>query len=171
MEQQNPEEYRKQRLSALVRLYQSDLLRLCCVCLQDASQAEDAVQETFIKAYRGLTHFRGESSEKTWLIRIAINTCRDMRRSAWFRHMNRRVTPEMLPDAAQAFTPGDEELVLAIMNLPDKLREVIVLHYDQQMSVKEIAALYGISSPAVSNRLARARNMLRNALEGRQEDE
>lgn len=171
MERRDAEEARKQRLAELVRLYQSDLLRLCCVCLQDASQAEDAVQETFIKAYRGLKHFRGESSEKTWLIRIAVNTCRDMRRSAWFRHMNRRVTPDMLPDAIEAYTPADEDLVVAIMNLPPRLREAVVLHYDQQMSVKEIAALCGVSSPAVSNRLARARKMLRIALEGRQEDE
>ena len=57
---------------------------MCCVYLRDASMAEDAVQETFLKAYRALDSFKGDSSEKTWLYSIAMNVCRDMRRLAWY---------------------------------------------------------------------------------------
>ena len=73
----------KKRLCTLIDQYERELRRLCCVYLRDLSMAEDAVQETFIKAYQHMDAFRGESSEKTWLYRIAINVCRDMRRSKW----------------------------------------------------------------------------------------
>lgn len=72
----------RQRLVRLVEQYQTDLLRLCYIQLHDTALAEDAVQETFIKAYRSFPSFRGDCSEKTWLMRIAVNTCRDMIHSA-----------------------------------------------------------------------------------------
>ena len=75
--------------SHLVESYQLPLRRMCCVWLRDRDLAEDAVQETFFKAWKGAPSFRGECSEKTWLMRIAVNVCRDMRRSAWHRHVER----------------------------------------------------------------------------------
>ena len=88
----------KQRLTRLVRQYQTDLLRICYIQLHDTALAEDAVQETYLKAYRSMPAFRGDCSEKTWLMRIAVNVCRDMLRSAWFRHLDRRITLEQLPE-------------------------------------------------------------------------
>ena len=70
-----------ERIERMVNLYQLSLLRLCVMYLHDEEQAKDAVQETFIKAYRNLDSFRADSSEKTWLTRIAINTCKNMHRS------------------------------------------------------------------------------------------
>ena len=98
-----------QTLNRFAEQYQTELLRMCCLYLRDAELAKDAVQETYLKAYRALDSFRGECAEKTWLLRIAINTCRDMRRSAWFRHIDRRVTPDMLPTAFHPFEEADEE--------------------------------------------------------------
>ena len=63
-----------QTFTQLVESYQPMLIKMCYVYLRDAEQARDAVQETFLKAYRSITAFRGECSEKTWLTRIAINT-------------------------------------------------------------------------------------------------
>ena len=60
-------------ISQWIRTYEKDLLRLCCVYLKDVALAEDAVQETFLKAYSHLPSFRGNSSPKTWLVRIAIS--------------------------------------------------------------------------------------------------
>ena len=90
-------EDRESRLTALVEAYQETLLKICYVYLKDRDLARDAVQETFFRAYRGLAGFRGESSEKTWLIRIAANVCRSQLRGGWFRCLDRRVTPEDLP--------------------------------------------------------------------------
>ena len=81
-----------------------------------------------LKAYRGFDSFRGESSEKTWLCRIAVNVCRDFERGSWFRHTDRRVTPDMLPETVEPPAERDIDLTLAIMALPRKLREAVILY-------------------------------------------
>lgn len=161
-------ESREKRLTRLVEAHQGLLLRICYVKLADAELARDAVQETFLKACRALDDFRGEASERTWLIRIAANTCRSMKRSGWLRHNDRRITPEDLPLAADVTPDEDVDLMCAVMALPEKLREVILLCYWQNMSVTEIARALGLGQPAVSGRLARARTKLRALLEGRE---
>ena len=149
--------------------HQTALLRLCYLYLHDVQLAEDAVQETFIKAARTLDKFRGESSEKTWLTRIAMRTCCDMRRSFWFRRVDRCVTPEMLPEPVQDTAEDETALTIAVMNLPKKEREAILLYYYQDMNVSEIAEVLGVTQPTVSYRLRRAREKLRQELEGREE--
>ena len=89
-------------LNRLVEQYQTPLRRMCFIMLRDEELAKDAVQDTFLKVYKNIDVFRGECSEKTWLICIAINTCRDYRRSAWFRYLDRRITPEDLPLASSS---------------------------------------------------------------------
>ena len=160
-----------QAIEELIALYQTSLLRLCYLQLQDRALAEDAVQETFLKAYKGFSAFRGECSRKTWLVRIAVNTCRDMRRAAWFRHTDRRVTPDMLPQPVSFPESRDQDLTLAVMNLPQKLREAIILYYYQELSTREIAQALNIAQPSVAGRLKRGREKLRIALEGRELDE
>ena len=94
---QGPNSSREARLNELMLTHEKELTRLCCLYLHDALLAQDAVQETFLKAYRRLDSFRGEASEKTWLYRIAVNTCRDMARGGWFRHVDRAVEIETCP--------------------------------------------------------------------------
>lgn len=113
-----PDFVHTQTLNRLVEQYQTDLLRMCYLYLHDAELARDAEQETYLKAYRALDSFRGECGEKTWLMKIAMNTFRDLRRSAWFRHIDRRVTPDMMPSAFVAFEEKDEEVLTAVMALP-----------------------------------------------------
>lgn len=161
-------ESREMRLTRLVEAHQGLLLRICYVKLADAELARDAVQETFLKACRALDDFRGEASERTWLIRIAVNTCRSMKRSGWLRHNDRRITPEDLPLAADVSRDEDVDLMCSVMALPEKLREVILLYYWQNMNVTEIARALDLGQPAVSGRLARARTKLRAMLEGRE---
>ena len=121
----DPDSRRDQTIERLITQHQTSLLRLCYVQLQDQALAEDAVQETFLKAYKGFDSFRGDSSEKTWLTRIAVNTCRDFQRGAWFRHTDRRVTPEMLPAGTIQPDTEDLDLSLAVMKLPRKVRDRI----------------------------------------------
>lgn len=151
----------------LVLEHQTALLRTCYLYLGDRALAEDAVQETFVKAYRGMDGFRGESTQRTWLMKIAMNTCRDLHRSGWFRMMDRRYTPDMLPEACVPFREEEEALVLAVMNLPRRHREVILLHYYQNMTTGEIAQSLGIAQSSVAGRLKRAREKLRAELERR----
>lgn len=160
-----PDNTREERLNRLIKSYHKPLLNICYIYLRDHGLAEDAVQETFLKAFRGMDAFRGESQEKTWLTKIAVNTCRDMRRSAWFTHVNRRVTPEELPIAAPS--NGRQEaidLADAIMQLADKYKEVILLHYYQEMTMTEIAAVIGVTPSMVSRRIKKAHARLHELL-------
>ena len=156
----------EKEVERMVGLYQLPLLRLCYAYLHDEDLAKDAVQETFIKAYRNLGSFRRDASERTWLNRIAINTCKDLRRTGWFRHVDRSMTPDMLPEAAKPADEQNESLTLAVMNLPVKLREAALLCWLQGMTYEEAADTLGITHQAVSSRLNRARKKLRRALEG-----
>jgi RNA polymerase sigma-70 factor (ECF subfamily) len=160
------------RFISLVDQYQEPLLRMCILYLRDKSLAEDAVQETFLKVYRTLDNFRGECSEKTWIMKIAMHTCYDMNHSGWFRFMNRRVTPDILPEPAPSpQTESDDELADAVTRLPRKLREVILLYYYQGLNVNEIAEALGISHSSVSCRMKRGREKLKELLEGSELDE
>ena len=161
---------RASELERLVEQYQTAVLRTCYLYLCDRSQAEDAVQETFLKVYKGPDTFRGESSEKTWIMKIAMNTCYKMNHSGWSRFINRRVTPEMLPETSVPFEEKDDELTRAVIRLPIRLREVILLYYYQGLNVNEIAEALGISQPSVSGRLKRGRERLKDMLEGREND-
>lgn len=157
MEQTSPE----QRLTRLVEAYQRPLLRLCCVILRDAAAAEDAVQETFMKAYRSLAAFRQEASEKTWLTSIALNVCRDMRKSAWWRHTARSLPLEELSLPAPAQDENALLLGQAIARLPEKYRDAVLMYYYQDMTLAEAAQVLRTSPATLSKRLARAREMLR----------
>ena len=144
---------------------------MCCVYLRDVSLAEDAVQETFLKAYKGLDTFRRDCAEKTWLAHIAINVCRSMRRSAWFRFVDRRVTLDCLPEVIAPAQPDRMALTEEIMRLPRKELEVVLLRCYQGMKGGEVAKALGISQSAVSGRLHRARRHLSAALKGGMDDE
>jgi len=144
------------------------LLRMCAVYLRDAALAQDAVQETFVKVYKAMDSFRGESDEKTWLTRIAINTCKDMRRAAWFRYVDRRVTLEHIPQPVIDPTVEQEDLALAVSQLPRKDLEVVLLYYYQGMTIVEMSEVLNIPNQTVSFRLKHAREKLRTMLEGGQ---
>ena len=159
-----------ERLERMVILYQLPLLRLCYAYLHDEELARDAVQETFLKAYRHMSTFRESASEKTWLTRIAINTCKDMRRSGWFRHVDRRITLDKLPEPAAPAQAGEQRLTVEIMKLPLRYREAALLCWYQGMTCAEAAQTLQISHQAVSSRLNRARRKLRAALEGCEEE-
>ena len=158
---------RDREFDRLVAEYQGPVLRMCFLTLRDRTLAEDAAQETFLKIYRTMDTFRGECSEKTWIMKIAVRTCYDMNRSGWFRFMNRRVTPEMLPEqAAEESNERDTELTAAVLRLPLKLREAVLLHHYQGLNVNETAEALGISHSSASGRLKRGREKLKELLEG-----
>lgn len=156
----------EEMLNRLVAQYQTPLRRMCFVILRDEELAKDAVQDTFFKAYKNIAAFRRECSEKTWLMKIAINTCRDVKRSAWFRLLDRRVTPEDLPAPIVQTSEESVELTIAIMKLPPKLKEVIILYYYQQMTTREVADVLNIPQSTVSTRLRKAKEKLKFLLEG-----
>lgn len=163
-----PDSIRNQKLTQWVEQYQTALRRMCYALLRDEELTRKAVQETFLKAYQSPDAFRENCSEKTWLTRIAVNTCRDMRRCAWFRRIDRRITPETLPEPVLPTDDKDVALTLAIMRLPQKLREVTLLCCFEDMTTREAADALGVSPSTVSKRLNRAHGKLHALLEGRE---
>ena len=156
---------KEEELERMMAAYGDSMMRMCYLYLRDVSLCEDAVQEAFLKAYRAMDSFRGESSEKTWLMRIAINVCRDFQRTPWYRFTDRWVKPEDLKGSSEP-EMGDDTVSGAIMALPAKYKDVIVLRYYQGLSIKEIAQVLSLPPSTVSTRLSRARERLHSQLKG-----
>lgn len=158
-------------LESWMNAYQDAILRLCVLYLNDMALAEDAFQDTFLKAWRSMRRFqaRDGSSVKTWLTRIAINTCKDYKRSAWLRHVDTTHAPEDLPPALQPVTQEQRELFLDVLALPEKYRQVILLYYYQDMTLEETAQTLATSRQAVARRLKKACELLRYQPEGSDE--
>ena len=161
---------RSQRMTELMTRYGTDIKRFCLLQLRDAGQAEDAAQEVFIKAWRALSAFRGDSSEKTWLLRIAANTCRDHQRTGWFRFMDRSVTPEDMERGA-AFEFPDDSISGAIAALPALLRQAVTLRYFEEMSIREMTQVLAVSEATVKRRVRKANALLRSRLKEWYDDE
>ena len=155
---------REETLTRMMTEHGDMLVRLAYLCLGDAALAEDAVQEAFYKAYRRLDSFRGESSERTWLSRIVINTCKDMRRSPFMRYFQRTVPIESAERRGQEQVWRDDSVLQAVMALPELDRQVILLRYYQNLPVSQVARIVGASESAVASRLIRAKDKLRAAL-------
>ena len=151
------------RLEGWVRLYGSDLLRLCWSMLGTRDLAEDAVQETFVKAWRGMNRFedRSEGETKAWLCRIAVNVCRDTARSAWWKHRRLHLAIDELPPALTPVSEDSRELFLLIADLPKHLKEPLLLHALEGLTMEETAAALGISRPTLRKRLKQACELLR----------
>lgn len=162
-----------EQIEGLMREYGNDVLRTAYAFVKDREAAKDLFQETFIKVYHNLDKFRGESSIKTWLIRIAVNVCKDYLKSAY----QRKVVPmtEIEEDSLSSEDDYEEienadrnvQIKNAVMSLPDNYREVVVCVYYREMSVAETAAVVGVPEGTVKSRLSRARDFLKNKLEGR----
>ena len=154
-------------LEQLMDLYGDDVLRLCIAYLGDRHLAEDAFQDTFVKAWKNLSAFRGDSSMKTWLCRIAANTCRDLLRSGWLRMWRKSQPLETLLALSAGDVPQPPSPVLeAVGRLSGKYREVVVLYYDQNLNVREISELLRLPVNTVTTRLRRARGLLQKELKG-----
>ena len=156
----------EQLLERLMHEYGDVLLRTCYLYLKDYYLAEDAVQETFIKAMKSYDSFEHRSSEKTWLNRIAINCCKNVMRTRWFR--TRQGNPEnhmngMGDDPIDDFLEKDS-VSAAVMALNADDRQIIVLYYYQELSVKEIAVVIGKSENTTIQRLNRARGKMKKIL-------
>jgi RNA polymerase sigma-70 factor (ECF subfamily) len=159
-------------IDSLVTTYYGTIRRLAFSILDEAQEAEDAAQETFIAACRSLEEFRGEASPKTWLTGIAINICRGRLR----KHKSRRILQSVLQvlHLVSDPTPGVEQAVLrneqdrqiwqAVDALDEKHRLVVVLRYVHDLSTDEIAAVLKISPGTVHSRLHYARKTLMTRL-------
>ena len=152
-------------VSDLYDRYRTEVLRLCITYMRNRPDAEDATQETFLKVWRKLDCFesRNQCTVRSWIMRIACNTCKDMLRKGWRKHEDRTITPEDLPSHGCA-SWEDIELFMDVKNLPEKYRNVLLLVYWQGMTVRETAETICIRESTVCNRLKKARSLIEGEL-------
>ncbi|MDR1262943.1 MAG: sigma-70 family RNA polymerase sigma factor, partial [Oscillospiraceae bacterium] len=145
-------------ITSLMDIFGTDVQRQCFAFLKDYALAEDAAQDTFIKAYRAYVRNRYPNTgmEKSWLMRIALNTCKDYHRTAWFRHVDRKTPLDENNGGFAELSPPDQQILHEVLDLPKKEKEVIFLHHYQKMSADEIATTLSISRATVFNRLKAA---------------
>jgi len=155
---------------AIVLGHQDKIYNLCRYMLRDPRIAQDAAQDTFLKAYRALQNFRPESSFYTWIYRIAVTTCLDYRRRSR-REVSRTVpltedlpSTEPLPEEYYESAHVANAIQLALQGLPVKLRAAIVLREIEALSYEEIAEVLHTSVGTVKSRISRAREQLRRLL-------
>lgn len=141
--------------------YQDVVYRIALHQFGVPQDAEDAVQEVFLRLYTAEKAFESDEHLRRWLIRVTINVCRDVLKSPWRK---RRVPLDALPDQPVFDKPEEEELYQAVMGLPEKYRTVLDLFYYEELSTKEIADLLGLRQSAVTTRLSRARDLLKKQL-------
>ena len=147
-----------EEVSRLVETYSPMLLRLACTRLENPADAEDVVQEVFLKLLTARPSFRDAEHEKAWLIHTTLHRAADLRKAA-----SRRNVP--LEEALLASAPEPEDrLLAAVRALPEKYGAVIHLHYYEGYSLKEIGKLLGLPTATVGTRLARGRERLRQSL-------
>lgn len=169
-------EYKKTEIDAeinrLIDEYGNDVLRISYIYLKDKHRAEDAFQEVFLKVYKKYENFKGMSSEKTWIIRITVNVCKDFLRSSWIK----RVFPSDNVRQENTYFEVEDKLVHKeesiflfneVMQLPPSYKDVIILHYYQGFNTIEIGKILGIKDSTVRTRLFRAREALRKRINGR----
>ena len=148
------------RLEELIERYAGTLLRAAAAILRDPFEAEDAVQDTFLRYLEKQPEFRDEGHEKAWLLTVTANGCKSR-----LRAKKRRPTVE-LSEAWPAPAGGRDEVTEAVMALPANQRAVVHLYYYEGYSSDEAARILGMRPGTVRSHLARARQRLRAELEG-----
>ena len=148
----------EETICRLVGEYSDMLLRLACTRLSSVSDAEDAVQEVFLRLLAAPVSFRDAGHERAWLIRTTLHRASDLRRQAEKRNLP-------LEEAAQTAAPEPgTDLLQAVQALPEKYGAVIHLHYYEGYSIREIGTLLDLPAATVGTRLARGRERLREML-------
>ena len=151
----------------MYELYATDVLRVAYYYLGDRQRAEDVTQDVFVKLILNRPVL-SRGKEKSWLLKVALNRCRDLWRSSWLKKV-------ILGHPAFELFPADDEigktsdrmaLAEAVNHLPPEFKEVVLLHYYQGYGISDIADILNIAEGTVSSRLSRARTRLQKELKG-----
>jgi len=152
----------------VIQKYKDVLFRIAYNICQSESDADDAVQECFIKYHTQNKEFDNEEHIKAWLIRVTINLSKNMVSSFWHRNT---VNWEEYMQNMTFEDPHDSELFKAVMQMPQKYRIPIHLFYYEDYSIKEIAEIIKCPENTVKSQLDRGRKLLKQALKEEWEDE
>ena len=152
----------EQDFQQVVERYTPSLYRLAYSYCGSGPDAEDVLQDVFLKYLQHAPAFETEQARKSWLMKVTANRCRDLLKSAW----RRKTLPLESAQQIAAAQPEGRELLAAVMALPPDHRIAVYLHYYEGCTVAEIARVVGAGQSAVRMRLHRARQTLRQQLGG-----
>jgi RNA polymerase sigma-70 factor (ECF subfamily) len=159
----------REAFDPLVERYQRDVYRLCYRYVNNHHDASDLAQDVFLKAYRAIGRFRGDSAFSTWLYRIAVNTCRN------FRAARKAASEELKDDVADAGRRVDDRMEddelsqqvrEAVSRLPEKQRATLILKIYNDLTHEEVAQVLGSTVGTVKANLFHALGNLRKAMAG-----
>ncbi len=139
-----------------IKKYSSSMLRTAFSLLKSTADAEDAVQEAFIKLITKAPEFENDEHQKAWLLRVTVNISKNMLKAA--RRKNLPLTEEI------PYSEKSDDVLPYVLSLDEKYRAVIHLYYYENYSIKEIAEILSLPSATVGTRLSRARKMLEKSL-------
>lgn len=158
---------RRECLDELVAFYYPAILRYCLWHMPDRESALDATQETFLKLVRFLGQYEHKGAFRAFLYRIAANTCIDMKRKRAVTEPLSEVISEAVcvPECGYQTVEDRQQLATALTHLDNDMRELILLRYGQELTMREIADITGLPLRTVQTRLRRAVKVMRKALQ------
>lgn len=145
----------------LASKYLNCIYRVALNSCRNCADAEDIVQNTFMKLWKRVDGFDDDEHARKWLIRVAVNECNSLWRSPWKKYMISIEEPKEEPVFS---TTEKSNLYYAVKELPLKYRQIVHLYYFEEYSIKEIAQVMELSETAVQTRLLRARQKLKEKL-------
>ncbi|MCM1544945.1 MAG: sigma-70 family RNA polymerase sigma factor [Ruminococcus sp.] len=147
-------------ITDIVSTYSQTLFRAAYMVLHSQADSEDAVQDVFVKLIRKNPKFNNTEHEKAWLLRVTINTAKDILRKRKHDHL------QIVQEVPDFDDNGNSDLLEAVLSLDEKYSTVIHLYYYEDYSITEIGKLLSLPAATVGTRLSRARDMLKNKLKG-----
>ena len=153
--------------SEMYEKYADDVLRVSYFYLGDRQKAEDVTQDVFVRLITNNPVIE-EGREKAWLLKVALNRCRDLWRGAWLKRVVLGSPVfEMIPAPDEIEKAQEQQaLMSAIHSLPDSFKDVMLLHYYQGYGIAEIAQMLDLPEGTISSRLSRGRKKLEQLLKG-----
>ncbi len=148
-------------LEPVYEKYKDNIFAIGFNYFKNSIEADDVVQETFLKLARSGKDFENEEHLRNWLIRVAVNECKRVSLSSWIK---KKVSLEEYSGQIDFETQEESRVFTAVMSLPKKYRQVIHLYYYEDYCTAEIADILGISRTAVTTRLLRGREKLKQDL-------
>ena len=161
--------YTEQELARILSEYGKSVYRLAFIKTKNYSDADDIYQEVFLRLIKNDKEFKSDEYLKNWLLKTTINLCKDLWKSAWYR--NNSLLSDFQEDSGYEYESVNEkddessEVTNAVMQLPQKYREVIHLYYYEGYTEKEIAQMLNTNEKTISSRMIRGRKKLKELFE------
>ena len=156
----------KERLEQIFRDYYQLIYRVAFSQVKNHADAEDITQEVFLKIIRHDMRYQSMEHERAWIVRVTINLCRDLLKSKWHKtSVSMEEVSEAQRGSCESFTEIQDDMMWAVLQLPEKYRNCLYLFYYEDYSIKEIEQSLEMPENTVKTNLKRGRQALKEFLE------